>query len=267
MDEDLTAELIEPVLRGRFGHPLRYFESIGSTNEEAMSWAQQGAPEGAVVGADHQTAGRGRWGRAWSSEPGRLLQTSTVLRPRLAVSDAGVITTAVGVACARAIEEVTAREVGLKWPNDVTIDGKKLAGILVESRVDDSGTIDFAIAGVGINVNWAVEEMPEEFRARATSVLAETGYPADRLLLLITFLAAFEDVYSRVTKPGGRDEVLAEAAMRSDVLGGRVTVRFLDGSTIEGTAESLDRSGGLELETAAGRKTVHVGEIEQLRPV
>ena len=266
MDQRLTAEAIQPALRGRFGDPLRYYESIGSTNEEAMRWAIEGAPEGAVVGADHQTAGRGRWGRTWSSAPGNLLQTSTVLRPRIRVADAGVITTCVGVACARAVEETSGVEVGIKWPNDVNIMGKKIAGILVESHLDDEGKIDIAIAGVGINVNWAVSEMPEEIRDTATSIAVVTGSPVDRLRLLASFLFALESVYGLI-KAGRRAEIIAEAVMRSDVLGQAVTVRFLDGNAIAGRAAGIDASGGLQLETAEGIRVVQVGEIEQLRPI
>lgn len=266
MDETLTAESIEPVLRGRFGKPLRYYPSIGSTNEEAMRWANEGAPEGAVVGADHQTAGRGRWGRTWSSAPGNLLQTSAVLRPNLPVLDAGVITTSIGVACARAVEEVSGLEIGLKWPNDVNIAGRKVAGILVESRVDDRGIITTAIAGVGINANWPIEEMPDEIRERATSISVATGVAVDRLELLVAYLAALEEVYGLI-KTDRRDEVVVEAVMRSEILERDVTVRFLDGSTMAGRASGIDPSGALKLETAEGTKLVHVGEIEQLRPI
>lgn len=266
MDQRLSPETIAPVLRGRFGEPLRYYDSIGSTNEEAMAWALDGAPEGAVVGADHQTAGRGRWGRSWSSAPGKLLQTSTVLRPGIRVADAGVITTAVGVACARAVEEVSGIEVGIKWPNDINIMGKKIAGILVESHVDDRGRIDIAIAGVGINVNWNVAEMPEEIRDRAISISTVAGAPVDRLRVLASFLFSLETVYGWI-RAGRREEIIAEAVMRSEVLGDAVSVRFLDGTAIAGRAVGIDVSGGLQLETPDGVRVVHVGEIEQLRPI
>lgn len=266
MDDALTADLIARSLRGRFGAPLRYYASIGSTNEEAMTWAHEGAPEGAVVGADHQTAGRGRWGRTWSSEPGNLVQTSTVLRPNLPVADAGVITTSIGVACARAVEEVSGVEAGLKWPNDVNIAGKKIAGILVESRVDHRGVITIAIAGVGVNANWAVADMPEEIRERATSISVAAGAPVDRLELLVAYLHALESVYGLI-KTERRDEIIVEAVMRSEILERDVTVRFLDGSTITGRASGIDPSGALKLETSEGTKLVHVGEIEQLRPL
>ncbi|MDQ3940065.1 MAG: biotin--[acetyl-CoA-carboxylase] ligase, partial [Actinomycetota bacterium] len=135
MSDLLSAERIDDALRGRFGRPLRYHESIDSTNRDALEWAAAGAPEGAVVTTDHQTAGRGRWGRSWSSTPGRLLQLSVILRPGLPVTDAGVVTTAVGLACAESVDELTGVPAQIKWPNDVTVGGRKLAGILVESVV------------------------------------------------------------------------------------------------------------------------------------
>jgi len=265
MEQPLSAEVIADALRGGFGRPLRYYPSIGSTNEEAMAWALEGAPEGALVGADHQTAGRGRWGRTWSSAPGNLLQTSTVLRPVVPVADAGLITTSVGVACARAVEEVAGLEVGIKWPNDVNVAGKKIAGILMESHVDAKGLIAIAIAGVGINVTWDIEDMPEEIRERATSISAVTGTSVDRLELLVALLSALESVYSLIGQ-GRRDEIVGEAVMRSELLGQEVVVRFLDGSLMVGHATTIDASGGLRLETPEGTRTVHVGEIEQLRP-
>ena len=264
MNDVLDPQAIESALRGRFGRPLRYLASVGSTNDDAMAWAVEGAAEGAVVVTDHQTAGRGRWGRTWSSEPGRLLQSSTILRPALPVSAAGLVTTCVGVACARGIEDACGTEVGLKWPNDVTIDGKKVAGILVESRVDAASTIEIAIAGVGINVNWDVADMPEEIRERATSLSVVTSKHIDRTALLASFLAAFENVYGQMKQDG--EALIAEAIMRSDVIGRDVTIRFLGGSTKSGRASGLDATGGLVLQTSEGPTTVHVGEIEQLRP-
>jgi len=170
------------------------------------------------------------------------------------------------VACARAVEEVAGIEVGIKWPNDVNLTGRKIAGILMESHVDAAGRMEIAIAGVGINVNWEVADMPEEIRDRATSISAVKGARVDRLGLLVAFLFALESTYGLIGQ-GRRDEIIAEAVMRSEVLGQDVTVRFLDGTSVAGRAATIDASGALRLETAEGTRTVHVGEIEQLRPV
>ncbi|MFP5351825.1 MAG: biotin--[acetyl-CoA-carboxylase] ligase, partial [Actinomycetota bacterium] len=101
---DLSQATVEESLGGAFGSPLRFCEEIGSTNTEALAWAKQGAPEGALVVTNHQTQGRGRWGRSWSSAPGKLLQFSLVLRPAMEPGHLGLVTTALGVACAQAIE-------------------------------------------------------------------------------------------------------------------------------------------------------------------
>ena len=126
--------------------------------------------------------------------------------------------------------------------------------------------ITIAIAGVGINANWPIDDMPEEIQGRATSISVATGKPVNRLALLVAYLDALETVYGLI-KTERRDEVIVEAVMRSEILERDVTVRFLDGSTIAGKATGIDPSGALKLETSGGMKLVHVGEIEQLRPI
>jgi BirA family biotin operon repressor/biotin-[acetyl-CoA-carboxylase] ligase len=265
MNDQLSAAAIESRLREGFGKPLRYFSSIGSTNEEGLAWAAEGAPEGALVVTDHQTAGRGRWGRGWSSEPGRLLQFSLVLRPQLAPDDAGLITTALGVACAVAVDEISAVATRIKWPNDVTVKGQKMAGILVESRVGGR-TIDAAVAGVGINVGWRREELPEEVADSATSLFIEAGRDIDRVDLLGAIVEGFERRYASLSSEAGRGSVIAEATQRSSVLGLRVRVRFAEGEGIEGDAVRLLANGALEVDIDGTLRAVSVGEIEQLRP-
>jgi BirA family biotin operon repressor/biotin-[acetyl-CoA-carboxylase] ligase len=191
------------------------------------------------------------------------LQLSVVLRPGLDVTDAGLVTTAVGVACAEAIEGVTGLNALLKWPNDVMLNGRKTVGILVESTVTDS-TIDAAIAGIGINVNWARDDMPEEIQDTATSLAIETGAEISRLDLLVALLERLEE---RCTDFGtsARAALLADASRRSETLGNDVTVRFADGATVEGTALRLLPTGALELEIDGRIESVHVGEIHQVR--
>lgn len=233
---------IEAALTGSFGRPLKFFESIPSTNSEALAWAAQGAPEGAVVAADHQTAGRGRRGRAWLSEPGRLLQFSVVLRPALPLDRLGLLIVGLGVACARGIDAVSGLVASIKWPNDVTVEARKLAGILVETRVVGA-RLDAAIAGIGINVGWGLAELPADIAGSATSVVAEmqrrglADVPS-RPRILAAVLAAIEDVYPK-TSSEGRVEVLGEATARSEVVGRDVSVRFSDGKSWEGRATRL----------------------------
>lgn len=265
MADDLSAETIETALRGRLGRPLRYLDEIGSTNTEALAWADSGAPEGALVVADHQTAGRGRWGRDWLSAPGSLLQFSLVLRPDLPADRVGLLTTALGIACAEVVETLAGIPTGIKWPNDVVVRGRKLAGILVESRLDGS-RLSTAVAGMGINVGWTRAEVPDEIAERATSVAIESGAaPPSRSDLLAAILASFESVYELARDPARAGRVIDRATDRSVVLGRAVTAAFADGSTIEGTALRLLDDGALELETDSGARPLHVAEITHLR--
>lgn len=263
MTAHLSQEAIERALTGGFGSPLRFFEEIGSTNTEALSWARQGAPEGALVVTNHQTEGRGRWGRSWSSAPGKLLQFSLVLRPGLAPDQLGLVTTALGVACAEAIEELAAVEPTIKWPNDVRIGGRKVAGILVESELAGA-SVDIVVAGMGINVAWSEDEIPPELRDTATSLhVATSAESPDRIDLLTAVLRNFELRY--VSLPETAPAMIAAATARSDVLGRDVTVALSTDETFSGRAVGLSPQGELELETEGGITTLAVGEIARLR--
>ena len=266
MADDLSTERIKDALKGRFGELVRTFDEIGSTNTEGLEWALRGAPEGSLVVADHQTGGRGRWGRSWFSAPGELLQFSLILRPDLAPNRAGILTTGLGVASARAIRSLTDLPVKIKWPNDIVVDGRKLAGMLVESTTSGS-TIDAAVCGIGINVHLAEDEIPEELRGRATSLAIELGGRdvPDRALLLGRIVDEIETIYPTIT--GDATPLLSEAAELSAVLGSDVVVRYADGSALEGRADSFDAEGALRVSSEEGLVTVHVGEIEQLRTV
>ena len=263
MTGELSPQTIGSSLRGRFGLPLRFFDEIGSTNTEALRWASEGAPEGALVVTNHQTQGRGRWGRPWSSAPGKLLQFSFVLRPRMRPEELGLLTTALGVACAGAIRAMTDLEPTIKWPNDVRINERKLAGILVESELSGT-TVDFVVAGVGVNVAWTADEVPAEIRDTATSLAIELGNKqVSRAELLAEIVSGFEVRY--LSLPGGASALIEEASARSDVLGREVTVALSTEATISGRALRLSPAGELELETADGLRTLSVGEISRLR--
>lgn len=264
MAEDLSAPLIEAALDGS-GREFRYFDEIGSTNTEAMVWAASGGPEGGVVVADHQTGGRGRWDRTWFSSPGRLLQFSLILRPDIEPASHGLITAGLGVAVARAIRSLTELAVEIKWPNDVVFEGRKLAGMLVESTMRGSA-IDAAICGIGINVHLEADELPRELRDRASSLAIELdgkGTAPRRVDLLAAILREIERLYPAMT--GDASTLLDEARDLSSVLGREVVIRAADGSTIEGTADGFGTDGALRLIVDGEPTSVHVGEIEQLR--
>ncbi len=256
------ADAIRRCVRGRFGTPLRWLPEVGSTNDVALRWASDAAPEGALVVADHQTAGRGRWGRGWVSAPGQLLQFSLVLHPRVEPSALGLLSIAAGLACADAIEDLTDLPARVKWPNDVVIGGRKVAGILIETLFE-SGVLKAAVLGMGINIGWTRDDVPPEIAERATSLAIETGRPPPREELLASVLSAVERRYAEVE--AAPDLLLAFATQRSDVIGRDVTIRFLDGATLQGRATRLLQRGELEVETEQGRRSVAIAEIEQLR--
>jgi BirA family biotin operon repressor/biotin-[acetyl-CoA-carboxylase] ligase len=247
-----------------FGEPLRRLASVDSTNSEAMRWARDDppAPEGAVVWADDQTAGRGRWGRAWVSVPGGSLTFSLVLRPTWGADRLGLLTLAAGVACADAIRDETGLATSLKWPNDVLVGGLKLAGILSESLVSASG-VEAAVVGVGINLHPLPAGVPEEVAARATSIAAggALGTPPEGLLLAV--VKRLEALYRGL----GEDEgtVAARAAARCETLGRRVSIRWPDGRTERGVARSIAPDGRLEVESEGRVIGVDVAEVETLR--
>jgi len=268
MPHDLSAEAIEAAVHGGLGRPVRFFDAIGSTNDEAWGWARRGAPEGALVVADHQTRGRGRWDRDWIDRPGSSLMFSLILRPPPDLEAAGLLTTAGGLACAEAVEAVSGLKAGVKWPNDVTVDGRKMAGLLVESATRGD-RVEVAVVGCGVNLHLPAG-MPAEVADGATSISAALesrgdSRAVDRVRLLAAFLAAFEHSYGGLTNSHGRAEVLRRAERRSVVLGLLVTARMADGRTLSGIARGLSPSGALELEVDGGRLALHSAEITQLR--
>lgn len=270
MPDELSKEAITAVVTGRFGAPVRYFDSIGSTNTEALDWASSGAPEGALVITDHQTGGRGRWGRSWFSLPGKLLQFSLILRPDLALDRHGLLTGGLGVACAEAIAATTGLPAQIKWPNDVVIDARKIVGMLVETQTMGAA-ISAAVCGIGVNVSLHRADLPDDIAGRASSIaieMEEVGYgsPPARVELLGAILGRVEGLYPALVDPALHHEIVDAMTQRSVVLGSDVVIKRADGAVVEGRAQRFDETGGLVLETTAGPSTQHLGEIEQLRP-
>jgi BirA family biotin operon repressor/biotin-[acetyl-CoA-carboxylase] ligase len=263
---DLSREEIVRSVRGRWGHSVRVFEELDSTNTEAWRWIEEGAEEGSLVIADQMTAGRGRWGRKWLTAPGKQLLVSLVLRRAPSLDRAGLLTTAAGVACAEAIENVARLSATIKWPNDVNIGGRKVAGILVETRTSgDRG--DAVVVGIGINSSFRSGELPAEISHTASSIAIECerrgrAVPS-RLAVLVELLALLERAHSDVSERP--DDLLARASDRSEVLGRDVTIRFSDGRVIEGRAVGLLPTGALEISSGGSTTSVDGGEIERLR--
>jgi len=218
-------------------HHVQWLEQVESTNDRAHMAARLFAPEGAVIGADAQTAGRGRLGRRWASPPGAGLYVSVILRPQ---APAALITIAAGVAIADGIETATGLPVSLKWPNDVYAGPRKLAGILAEAG--SHGAEEYVVLGFGINLFLA--DLPPDVAARATSIEGELGRPAERGLVLVECLAALSARYKALER-GGAADLVAAWRLRAAPHLGRIVEWDADGGTRRGTAHDIDAGGAL----------------------
>jgi BirA family transcriptional regulator, biotin operon repressor / biotin---[acetyl-CoA-carboxylase] ligase len=183
--DSLSPEAVLPLLRGRFGREYRYVESTPST----QLLLDRDAAEGAVVVAGEQTAGRGRLGRRWLAPAGTSLLCSVQLRPDVSGQRLPELTVVAARACGDAIEAVTGLEPELKFPNDLLLDGRKIAGVLAEAREAR------VVLGIGVNVNVAAGALPVEVDVAATSLLVAGGAEVDRAALLVELLAALERRY------------------------------------------------------------------------
>ncbi|TAJ07042.1 MAG: biotin--[acetyl-CoA-carboxylase] ligase [Nitrospirae bacterium] len=269
--QPLTREAIQALLRTkRFGRTLHVLQETTSTNHEAMKLAQQGAPDGTVLVAETQTAGKGRLGRSWYSPPGDNLYCSVILRNQPADNLTGwlsVIPLLSAVAVARAIQRVADLKPLLKWPNDILAGDRKLGGLLCESSLSGPSTT-FVVVGIGLNVNGSREGFPEDIRDIATSIAAETGRPCDRASLLASILLELE-LYSETLLTRPPDTFLSEYARLCSTLGRRVRVSLSEGQTIEGLADSIAPDGSLRIvrDPASGGGTIEVraGDVIHLR--
>jgi BirA family transcriptional regulator, biotin operon repressor / biotin---[acetyl-CoA-carboxylase] ligase len=187
------------MIKPTFGQPVFRFDGIDSTMREAAERAEAGSPEGTLVVADRQTAGRGRLGRAWVSEPGVGLYFSLILRPPVPAAQSAVLTLALGLGVARGIGEACGRQCDIRWPNDVLLNEKKCAGILVEMSGGGESVLH-AIAGIGINVNH--KSLPPELAATATSLRIETGCEYVLETVLAAVLSNTERYYGMFLERG-----------------------------------------------------------------
>ncbi len=250
----------ESVLKGLktkvVGKKLFVFESIDSTNTCVKTLAEVGNPEGTVVVADFQTAGRGRLGRSWISEPGANLLFSVLLRPSIRKEAAGQLTFYSAVFIARALERVTQHPMECKWPNDVLLKGKKCCGILLENSIQQD-RIDFSVVGIGINVNQA--SFPEDVRDRATSLFLEFEHNFDRAALLQVMLQEADTLLPCVHR-GELVQIMDEWNSRCRMFGKPVTLVHGD-ERVTGTAQGLDPEGGLIIKTPTGDVTYYAGDV------
>lgn len=225
--------------------PLEYSEQTASTNADAFRLAEKGAIEGTVVLADAQTGGKGRRGRVWTSPAGVNLYCSIILRPAIMPHEAPQLTFLSAVAAARAIELTTGLSPEIKWPNDVLVSGKKVAGLLNEMSAETDG-INFVILGIGININMTADQFPDDLRHPATSLFLESGVRIDRSVFAGTMLRELARLYADFLQHGfgsARDEW----QRRCNAAGREVVVSDSGAECTRGRFLGIDSDGAMLL--------------------
>ena len=240
------------------GSPHRHFTTLDSTNEFALTWGREGAPHGAVVTADAQTAGRGRRGRSWSSPAGKGLYVSLILRPGKKPEVVPQLNFLACLAATRALHEITGLEYLAKWPNDVLFDNRKIGGLLSEAEFNE-GKIDFVVIGLGLNLNQRAEELPERPLYPATSLLLETGRQWPAWPVAQAWLHAFNVFYTRLMR--GEWHALREEFWHRCAQRGQDIEVQTEKGIISGTAMALDVDGALLITTENGVQRVLTGDL------
>jgi BirA family transcriptional regulator, biotin operon repressor / biotin---[acetyl-CoA-carboxylase] ligase len=243
MADALTPETVEPLLQGRFGRPYLYRERC----ESSQRLLDPGLDEGAVAVCDEQTAGRGRLGRSWIAPAGTAILCSVLLRPPpvRAVAELSLVG---GVAVAETVEAATTLAAQIKWPNDVLINRRKVAGVIAEAAAD-------VVLGVGLNVGQSRDELPADAKIPAGSLLTTDGVRRERAPILADLLLRLERAYD-LWRDGGLEAVYEGLGARDFLRGRRV---YVDGEA--GLGIAVDRHGRLEVEIDGERRLLESGEV------
>ncbi len=257
----LAPRLLSRALSGSiFGRRIFHFFKVDSTNNVAMRLGEEGEPQGAVVIAEEQTAGRGRAGRAWISERSAGIHVSVLLRPTLPTAHAPTLTLAAGLAAREVIAQQTGLAPDIRWPNDVLVGGLKVCGILTEMRAEPD-RVHFAVIGIGINVNQS--RMPAELVDIASSLRIVTGRTHSRAEVLIQLLRELERYYNLLVAEGPGPIVKRFAEVSSYCRGKRVLIRTA-AETFEGTTAGLESNGVLRVKRKDGRiEPVLAGDVAE----
>ncbi|HSB51875.1 MAG TPA: biotin--[acetyl-CoA-carboxylase] ligase [Dissulfurispiraceae bacterium] len=265
---DLSYDLISPALRQQreiIGEPLLLFDLVDSTNSVAHRLADEGYPDGTVVIANRQTAGRGRHGRSWLSPPNRNIYMSVLLKPPLDSRKATLLTLMAAVACCRTVRDLADIDASIKWPNDIVVGGRKCGGILTETR-PAAGSVQFAILGIGINVNIGEDEFDEFRSCNATSLKMETSRAWDRSAVAVKAVGELDRWY-RTLLDGRAACIRSEWLSLSSTIGKLVSVSGGAG-TVVGVAADIDELGHLVLAMPDGStRCASAGDISQMRAV
>ncbi len=260
----LTPSEVKPLLKTRWmGKIIHYFTEIDSTNSKAYQLAVEGAGEGEVVVAESQSQGRGRLGRQWFSPPYLNLYLSVILRPQIPPHKASILTLMASVATAEAIQSSSSLKPSIKWPNDLILGDRKVAGLLNEIN-SEADQVHFIILGIGVNLNIEAKMFPKEIRKKATSLRIERGEPISRKEFFQILLQKLESWYSIFSDKG--DLAILKAWREWANLKGRLVKVTSFGNAITGKAIDIDSDGALILETSDGKqRRILAGDVEYFR--
>ncbi|MEK0314088.1 biotin--[acetyl-CoA-carboxylase] ligase [Cohnella sp. 56] len=260
-----AAELQVRLATAAFGRRLHLLDAVTSTQDVLRDLAEAGAPEGTLVIAERQDNGRGRMGRAWVSPPGRGVSMSLLLRPQVPLQQAPQLTLLAAVALCRGLSRETGLAIGIKWPNDLLVDGRKISGILLESAAEDE-RLRYVAVGLGIAVNLDPADYPDDLLSRAVSLKIAAGRPFDRAALIAAVLLEFEQLYA-VYKERGFEPIRILWETYSVTLNRTVSLNAGNGF-FEGIPRGLDAGGGLRVELPeGGERTIYSAEIGDAAPL
>lgn len=258
-DKLLPEELLHDLKTDIIGKQILFHEMVTSTNDLAYDLAKRETPEGTVVVSEGQTRGKGRLGRSWASPKGKGIYLSVILRPPLPPQTIPKLTLIASLAVARTIQQVTEEVAQIRWPNDLLIEGKKVAGILTEMSAEQD-RVHFVIVGIGINVNTPAEFLPKE----ATSLRLRTGKMVSRVRLTRTLLQELDRLYQDF-REGRTEEAMEECREFSSILGTHVVIDQTQGKK-EGYVLDIDEEGALLLRRDDGlTERILSGDLVKLR--
>ena len=253
-----AAEILSQLETDWMGRPLVYLDIVDSTNEYAKELAKKEYVHGTVVVGDHQSAGKGRLGRGWSSPKGCAVYISYLLKPDILPAHASMLTLVAALSTSRAIEEITGCDCQIKWPNDIVMDGKKVCGILTEMSAD-MDCIHYVVTGIGVNVN--MTSFDESIKDTATSLRLQTGNIISRSKLILSMLSYFEKDYAVFIKTEDLSGLLEDYNKRLVNRGRQVRIveRKQEWKAV---ARQINKAGELEVETEDGQiKYIVSGEV------
>lgn len=245
----------------QYGRSVEYHRELGSTNARARELAQSGAPDGTLVIAESQTAGRGRLSRSWTSPAGVGVYMSLIMRPHVPLQELALITPAVALGVCRGLGALCECDTRIKWPNDIVCEGRKLVGILLDAQASTGrDSVDWIVAGVGINVHQRMEDFSDDVRRSASSLDIVAGRRVTRADAVRCVLREIERAVGMVTD-GRQDELMSEYAAMSATLGKRVRV-IGSGQEYEADALYLKDDGALVVRTDDGKtQPIYAGDV------